>query len=175
MLRDILDSSIEFAGIPISDRQFMSAYNDAVHDLAMLYDTAKARKPRAIVCNDNTILYPLSKGCLKIERVMTSFGNYFSFYEVRGNREIKFAVRDTYTIIELSIQTKVTSMTDDVDIDGAYHKAIAEYVASKAIVKTDPNRSREMLANSAADAEIANKNIRRANNPNRRVYAPRFR
>jgi len=175
MLRDILDKAIEFAKAPISDKQFISAYNDAVHDLAMLYDTAKARESRSIVCNDNTALYPLSEGCLKIERVLTSYGNYFSFYEVRGNKEIKFAARDTYTIVELSVPAKVASMNDDVDIDGAYHKAIAEYAASKAIVKTDPNRSKELLANSAADAEIANKNIRRANNPNRRVYAPRFR
>jgi hypothetical protein len=175
MLRDILNKSIEFAKAPVSDRQFISSYNDAVHDLAMLYDTAKTRKTGTIVCDDVTALYPLSEGCLKIERVLTSYGNYFSFYEVRGNKEIKFAARDTYTIVELFVPEKITSMDDDVDIDGAYHKAIAEYVASKAISKTDPERSKELLANSAADAEIANKNIRRANNPNRRVYAPRFR
>ncbi len=175
MLRDILNKAIEYAEGPIPDRKFIQHYNDAAHDLAMLYDTAKLRQSRSISCTDNTILYPLTAGCLKIERVLTSYGNYFSFYEVRGNREIKFAVRDTYTIYELFDQPDVTKMDDEVTIDTAYIKAIAEYVAAKAIRKTDPERSKELLANSAVDAEIANRNIRKANNPNKRVFAPRFR
>lgn len=175
MLRDILNKAIEYAETPIPDRKFIQHYNDAVHDIAMLYDTAKVRRSRTIVCDDQTALYPLSDGCLKIERVLTSYGNYFSFYEVRGNKEIKFAVRDTYTIYELFVPPLATSMDDEVTIDASYFKAIAEYVAAKAIKETDPDRSKELLANSAADAEITNRNIRRANNPNRRVYAPMFR
>lgn len=175
MLRDILNQAIEYAEGPISDRKFLTYYNDAVHDLAMLYPTAKARQSRTIVCSDQTALYPLSAGCLGIERVLTSYGNYFSFYEVRGNSEIKFAVRDTYTIIELFKHAAATTMDAVVTINEAYIKAIAEYVAAKAIRKTDSDRSKELLANSAVDAEIANRNIRKANNPNKRVFAPRFR
>lgn len=175
MLRDILNKAIEYAEGPIPDRKFLTHYNDAVHDLAMLYDTAKVRQSRTITCTDPTVLYQLSAGCLGIERVLTSYGNYFSFYEVRGNSEIKFAVRDTYTIVELFKHANATSMDDAVTINEAYIKAIAEYVAAKAIKKTDPDRSKELLANSAVDAEVANRNIRKANNPNKRVYAPRFR
>jgi len=82
---------------------------------------------------------------------------------------------DTYTVYELFNQPAVNSMNDDITIDPAYFKAIAEYIAAKAIRKMDPDRSGELMANSVADAELANRNIRRANNPHRRVYAPRFR
>lgn len=177
-LRDLLNKVIEYAQTPISDRDFLHHYNDAIHDLAMLYDTAKVRRTQTIACDDNTRWYPLTEGCLKIERVLTSYGNYYSFYEVRGNdskREIKFAVMDTYTVYELFNQPAVNSMNDDITIDPAYFKAVAEYIAAKAIRKMDPDRSGELMANSVADAELANRNIRRANNPHRRVYAPRFR
>lgn len=175
MLRDILKKAMEYAEAPIPDRKFIHHYNDAIHDLAMSYDTAKVRRTQTIVCDDNTKLYPLLEGCLRIERILTSYGHYFSFYEVRGNKEIKFAVRDTYTVYELFDQPSITSMDDEVTIDPAYIKSIAEYVAAKAIRESNPERSKELLANSAIDAEIANRNIRRASNSNRRVYAPRFR
>lgn len=175
MLRDILNKAIEYAEMPIPDRKFIQHYNDAVHDLAMLYDTAKVRQSRIITCTDPSDLYSLSDGCIGIERVLTSHGNYFSHYEVRANREIKFAVKDTYTIIELFKPTPVTSMNDEVTINTAYFKAIAEYVAAKSIRDTDPGRSKELSLNSAADAELSNRNIRKVNNPNKRVYAPRFR
>jgi hypothetical protein len=122
-----------------------------------------------------TALYPLTPGCLRIERVLTASGAYFKYFEVRGNREIKFAVQGTFTVSELLDQVAITAMSDDEAIDSTYNKAIEEYIAGVALRKSDPARSKELTADSAADAEIANKNIRKANNPNRRVYAPPFR
>lgn len=88
-LRDLLNKAIEYAQTPISDRDFLHHYNDAIHDLAMLYDTAKVRRTQTIACDDNTRWYPLTEGCLKIERVLTSHGNYYSFmkYEAMTAKE----------------------------------------------------------------------------------------
>ena len=172
MLRDILDKAIDIAGIPISDRQFITAFNDAVHDIAMMYDTAKVGQTQTIICEDVTATYPLAPGCLKIQRVLTPYGNYFKCFTVRGNKEIKFAVMGTFTVFELFDQAPVASMNDESDIDLAYYKSIAEYVASKALRKTDPERSKEIMKEAASDADIANRNIRRADNPNKRVRAP---
>lgn len=175
MLRDILKDSIDLARKPISDRQFMTDFNRAAHDMAMMYDTAKLRNTKVIACDNPMTEYALTDGCLKIERILTTGGNYFSSYEVRGNAKILFAVRDTYTVYELFDQPAITAMSDVVTINTAYLKAIAEFIAAKATVKSDPELSRSLMANSATDADLANRNIRRANNPNRRVYAPRFR
>lgn len=174
-LRDILSRTIEYAKTPISDQAFLRHYNDALHDLAMLYDTAKTRRTQTIVCDDAAEFYELTNGCLKIERVLDGNNNYFKYFEVRGNKEIKFGTRGTYTIYELFNHDEVTSMDDDITIDTAYIKAIAEYIAAKATAETNPKRSEQLIANSAADAELANKNIKKVNNPNRRVYAPLFR
>lgn len=173
-MRNILKKAIEYAGAPISDHKFISGYNDAVHDLCMMYDTAKARDTEVITCVDTEAFYPLAAGCLKIERVRTSGGAYFSFYEVRSG-QIRFGLRDTYTLHELLMQEAITDMDDDITIDPVYIKAIAEYIAAKAIKKADPKKSEELMLHYALDADYANKNIRKATNPNKRVYAPRFR
>lgn len=174
-LRDILKDAMDFAGVPIPDRQFITEYNRVLHDLAMTYDTAKTRQAQTIICDNQEAEYSLPSGCLKIERVLTSHGNYFSMYQVRGNSKIKFAVRDTYSLDLLFEQPDVSSMTDDVTIDGTYLKAVAEYIASKAVKKNDQDKSKQLMQDSATDAAAANKNIRRASNPNRRTFAPRFR
>jgi hypothetical protein len=163
MLRDRLNGVIEEAGIPIADRFFIKEYNHAMHDLAMMFDTAKKREIQTIVCDDATALYPLTTGCLKIEHVLNSFGHYFKYFQVRGNKEIKFAVQGTFTISELFDHVPINAMTDDEAIDSTYNKAIEEYIAAKALRKTDPTRSKELMADSAADAEIANKNIEEYN------------
>lgn len=175
MLRDILNDAINLAGVPISDRQFIRDYNRIAHDLAMLYDTAKARGTKEIACDAPGTEYSLSEGCLRIERVETSCGNYFSFYEVRGNSKIVFRIKGTYKITELFDQEPVTTMEDDIEINPAYAKAMAEFIAAKAVKKSDPELSKDLIASSAADAEVANKNIRRMDNPNKRVYTPLFR
>lgn len=174
-LRDILKEAINIAGVPISDKQFIRDYNRAVHDLAMLYDTAKIRDTEIIECTDVKEEYPLKEGCIKIERVLTSHGNYFSFFKVRGNSKIQFAIKDVYTVYELFDQPPVSTMDDEVTINPLYFKAIAEYIAAKAIKKSEPDRANELMAESTSDAALANKNIRQANNQNRRVYTPMFR
>jgi hypothetical protein len=174
-LRDILKISMNYAGIPISDREFINGYNDALHDFAMLYNTAKARKEQVIVCEDPKAEYDLSPGCLKIEQVKTSHGNAFSLYSVLGRSKITFAIKDTYTLAELFDQSPVIAMADEVTIDGEYIKAVAEYVASKAVRKTDKDLSKELLDRSYTDATAANTNIRKATNPNKKVRAPIFR
>jgi len=189
-LRDILSDAINLAKTPISDRQFMIDYNNAIHDLAMTYDTAKVKTPQTIVCSDTDTEYSLTSGCFKIERVLTSDGCYFSNYEVRGNSKILFSLAGTYTIYGTFDHPDVTTMAGTITINAAYLRAIAEYIAAQALIETspvyttlagktvevsNPRSYQTFMAQYSNDAAQANKNIRKANNPNRRVHVPRFR
>jgi len=174
-LRDILKDAIDLAGKPISDRQFMTDFNRAANDLAMMYDTAKVHTTQTIVCTDTATEYSLTAGCFKIDRVLDVNGSYFKHYTVYANSKILFDCIGTYTVHGTFAQTPITAMIDTVSINAAFLKSIAEYVAAKAIKDTDTDRSKELMQDSAADAALANKNIRRATNPNKRVYVPSFR
>jgi hypothetical protein len=175
MLRDILKDAIDLARAPISDNDFIHDFNRVCHDLAMLYDTAKKRATQTIVCADTSTEYPLTAGCLRIERVLDRNSNYYRHFTVRGNSKIMFAFTGTYTVYETFDQAPITSMDATPAIDTAYNKAIAEFIAAKAVKKSDPEYSKELMASSAADAALANNNIRKADNPNRKVRAPLFR
>jgi hypothetical protein len=174
-MRDILKDAIDLAGAPISDNSFIHDFNRVCHDLAMLYDTAKRRNTQTIVCADTSTEYPLTAGCLRIERVLDRNSNYFKHFTVRGNSKIMFAYTGTYTVYETFDQTPIDTMDDTPAIDAAYNKAIAEFIAAKAIRKSNPEYSKELMASSAADAALANSNIRKADNPNRKVNVPLFR
>jgi hypothetical protein len=175
-LRDILNDAINLAGVPISDKQFISDYNRAIHDLAMMYDSAKARDTLSITCTDANTEYDLEAGCLKIERVLDSNGGYIKHFTIRGNSKILFGYAGTFTVYETFDQPAITTMAGTaITINTAYLKAIANYIAAKALKKSDPDKAAELMSDYQRDAAFANTNIRKATNPNKTVGVRPFR
>jgi hypothetical protein len=174
-LRDVLKDAIDFAGVPISDADFIRNYNRCMYELAMNYDTAKKRVTQTIICTDAADQYALTAGCLRIERVLDSNESPFKSYSIYGNAYIVFAYTGTYTVDGTFEQTPITLMSGTIAINTAYLRPIAEYIAAKALKKSDTDKSKELMEYFMRDSAMANKNIRKATNPNKKVYVPPFR
>jgi hypothetical protein len=135
-MRDILKDAIDLARAPISDNSFIHDFNRVCHDLAMLYDTAKRRATQTIVCADTSTEYPLTAGCLRIERVLDRNSNYFKHFTVRANSKIMFAYTGTYTVYETFNQTPITTMDDTPAIDAAYSGKGSQEVGPRILKRT---------------------------------------
>jgi len=190
VLRDVLNNAIDLAGVPISDANFIKDYNRCVKDLTMRYDTAKKQTPQTIVCSDVSAQYALTSGCIGIKRVLDAGGYNFKSFSVYGNAFIVFAYTGTYTVDGLFEQTPITAMSSTISINTAYLTAIAEYIAARAlrgvspeyttlagkkVQVSSPDSYQDFMEHYRVDSANANANIRKTTNPNRRVYAPRFR
>jgi hypothetical protein len=174
-LRETLTDAMIEAGIPISDKDFIKQYNNAVRDLALMYDTAKARDTQSITCEDNTTEYDLTTGCMKIERVLDENNIPYKRYTVRANSVILFIHTGTFTVYEMFMPTDLTAMTDDVNVDTQYLKPISKYIAAWALKKIDKDRSDELKGEYEVDAAKVNRAIRGTKTGFKTVGVPIFR
>jgi hypothetical protein len=174
-LRDVLRKAMEEAGIPIPDKNFIKQYNRAIHDLAMMYDTAKKSSTQSIVCADIDTEYSLTAGVLKIERILDSEGCYYKYFKVRNHSKVLFSHLDTFTVYELFDQDPITTMDSTEAINTIYNTAIAKYIAAREIKKADPDTAQELMNEYYAEAARANMNIKGCYNPVRKAAAPRWR
>lgn len=171
-LRTVLNESINLAGKSIGDKDFIRNFNRALNDLAMQYDSAKVRQSQTINCTSVNDEYDLTAGTMKIERV-TFGGLYSKNFMVLGNSKITFYHTGTFEVDAMFMPPAITTMADEIPVNLAYIPAIENYVAAKSI-KDDKEFSNELMEYYAKYASTANLNIRKANNPNRRVATRPF-
>ena len=106
--------------------------NEALHILAMLYDSAKVRDTETVICSNTSTYYPLSADCIKVLRVDDSDGEEYNklFYSL-DNSYIKFQDTDTYLVTYLRKAVAVTLDTETPEINNLYHRTISKYIAHK--------------------------------------------
>lgn len=176
-LRGLLIEAGELAGVPISDRDFIRHYNNCLNDLSNLYDTAKATATEIIVCDDAKIDYPLSNRIIGIKRVENSNKLKITDFEVVDDNSIRFFYRDTFTVYENVLHTPIASIgaNDTTVLNPAYERCIPVYIAAQAVKKKDKDTYKELMADFAEYAALANNSIRKNTNKYKTVAMGRFR
>lgn len=174
-LRKLLNEASYLAGRPIPDNDFIRLYNMAAFNLATQYDTAKTENILTVDCNDTKTEHNLSKGCLKVVRVLDSNDKNYKEFKVRNHSRILFNHKGTYKVYELVVPERVTNMEDDFVINEVYNQAILYYIAAKVVRKENKETHDEFMAEFMNNAMLANKSIRNADNPYKRIKTPLWR
>lgn len=173
-LREMLQEVMSLTRMPVSDKDFIDEFNRAVFDLENKYDTAKRIEKRVITCDDIREEYPLTEGCMGIQRVLTGYGHYCTDYTVRDNNII-FDRRGVYFVYEKLPHERIKNMEDTPTINVVYHYPICKYIASKLLQQVEPERAKDLMADYVLESEQMSANLRKNANTVRRLKAPLFR
>jgi len=167
-VREILAEAMSLSRIPISDKDFLDNFNRAVFDIENKHDIAKRVVKRAVVCDDIREEYPLTDGCMGIQRVLTVDGYYTTRYIVRENN-IMFDCKGVYFLYEKLPHERITAMNDKPTISPAYHYSIAKYIASKILERTDLDSSKSFMEDYILETEQMSASLRKSINTGRRI------
>ena len=167
-LREILAEAMSLSRVPISDKDFLDNFNRAVFDIENKHDIAKRVVNRAVVCDDIREEYPLTDGCMGIQRVLTGDGYYTTRYIVRENN-IMFDCKGVYFLYEKLPHDRIATMSDKPTINSVYHYSIAKYIASKILEKTDKDSSKSFMEDYILETEQMSSSLRKRANTGRGI------
>lgn len=173
-LRDILNEAQQNIGTPISDRDFIRHYNKCLHDLSMVYDSAKAITTQTIVCEDTTTFYPLTVDIIGVRKVETPEGYNISTFKVQDGA-IRFLWKGSYTVHEFILHTPIIGLNGTITINTSYLRAIVIYISAHMIKKSDKDNFKELMLEFNELAGLANSNIRKNTNKYKKVATRPFR
>jgi len=173
-LREILQEAQQNIGTPISDRDFIRYYNKCLHDLSMVYDTAKAVTTQTIACEDTTIFYPLTADIIGVRKVETLEGYNISTFKVQDGA-IRFLWKNTYVVHEFMLHTPITGLDGTVAINTAYLRAIVIYISAQMVKKSDKDNFKEIMSEFNELAGLANSNLRKNTNKFKKMAVKPFR
>lgn len=173
-LKNLLIEVMDLARMPVSDKDFVQNFNRAVNDIENRIDVAKRVVKRAVVCDDIRDEYPLSEGCMGIQRVSTGEGYYITDFTVQEN-SILFGRRGVYLLYEKLPHERIHTLDDTPTINSAYHYSIAKYIASKIVKETNPGLAQDLMDDYAREVDQMSTNLRKNANSSRRIKAPIFR
>lgn len=129
---EIINQAIVHKEMSIDHIYGRTHLNEALHLLAMMYDSAKVRDTQSVVCSNTSTYYALPTDCIKVLRVDSSDGEEYNklFYSM-DNSYIKFQDEDTYLVTYLRKAASVTQDTETPEINDLYHRTISKYIAHK--------------------------------------------
>jgi hypothetical protein len=120
----------------------ISKINECMEDLALEYDSAKARNSTTQTCTDVEAWYELPAACIGVYRVDDPNANEIRRFTIKDGQLIQFDYEDTFTIYYYTYQTEVTLVTETPGVHVSFHGAMPYYIAFKWMMRKDPANPR---------------------------------
>ncbi|MES0334795.1 MAG: hypothetical protein SFH39_00335 [Candidatus Magnetobacterium sp. LHC-1] len=166
-VQEIINQAIVHIRMSIDSVYGRTHINEAMHELAMKYDTACVKTTTTISCTDSDAYYSMPSDCLKVIRVYDSDGDEYDKTLYRFEQfQIKLDDEDTYTVHYLTTPDSVADNTETPDVNSAYHRPIALFVASKELEDIKPDKSSILLSKFYAQVDDVNSKLM---NPKKRL------